>query len=504
MNNLVQRQFDYDVFLSYSSRDKTRVFALAQRLDQEGVRVWVDKSFIRAGTQFLRVIDKGLSSSRRMVACWSRAYLKSECCMAETFTILSSDPSNANLRLIPVLLEDCELPDWFRQFNTVDYRQESEAAFQELLAACRQPSPETEVVQPLHVAEDRFLQVLLSQFSLHRRSKTSGAELCLRFDDSTPAIWNAQGKTYLRSRLDEGKRGRYQKKLDDFLLRGRRASYRFRDANFFFRYGSAGTLPVITFGGDKRRYYCLFYRDVYPIGWNIANGGCDNRAELLDPEIAMQRELREELLIADFRNHVRYVFAGDEKLTADHPAHSVALKLWQEHGVRDLKKVRTRKVRVDIQRGPDSISIQVGGAKPVRRDGFYLNINGEDFGIEVDRVARIRLPRSVTFFDGELEGSCLVNAPVGLFEVEAFHRKLAGGGESGEPSGFRPDFFFFNARRYDGRDIDRVLKTFKRHVRKFRTDKEMEDFETSIAEGAQYGLCPVTARIVERHLQSQT
>ena len=34
--------FDYDVFLSYSSRDKKAVRALAKRLKDDGLRVWLD------------------------------------------------------------------------------------------------------------------------------------------------------------------------------------------------------------------------------------------------------------------------------------------------------------------------------------------------------------------------------------------------------------------------------------------------------------------------------
>ena len=38
----VQTTFEYDVFLSYSSKDKKTVHALAERLRGDGVRVWLD------------------------------------------------------------------------------------------------------------------------------------------------------------------------------------------------------------------------------------------------------------------------------------------------------------------------------------------------------------------------------------------------------------------------------------------------------------------------------
>ena len=41
------KTFEYDVFLSYSSKDKKTVHALATRLKKEGLRVWLDAWVIR-------------------------------------------------------------------------------------------------------------------------------------------------------------------------------------------------------------------------------------------------------------------------------------------------------------------------------------------------------------------------------------------------------------------------------------------------------------------------
>jgi WD40 repeat protein/signal recognition particle receptor subunit beta len=55
----------------------------------------------------------------------------------ERSTVLFRDPSSAGRRFIPVLLAECKLPDTLRRYKYVDLRRESEAAFEELLAACR-------------------------------------------------------------------------------------------------------------------------------------------------------------------------------------------------------------------------------------------------------------------------------------------------------------------------------------------------------------------------------
>jgi hypothetical protein len=35
------KTFDYDIFLSYSSKDKKTVCALAERLKKDGLRIWL-------------------------------------------------------------------------------------------------------------------------------------------------------------------------------------------------------------------------------------------------------------------------------------------------------------------------------------------------------------------------------------------------------------------------------------------------------------------------------
>ncbi len=45
----MNRAFEYDVFLSYSSEDKEIVHDLAERLKREGLRVWLDACVIQLG-----------------------------------------------------------------------------------------------------------------------------------------------------------------------------------------------------------------------------------------------------------------------------------------------------------------------------------------------------------------------------------------------------------------------------------------------------------------------
>lgn len=54
----------------------------------------------------------------------------------ERSTGLFRDPANAGRRFIPLLLADCKLPDTLRRYKYVDYREDADAAFQQVVSGC--------------------------------------------------------------------------------------------------------------------------------------------------------------------------------------------------------------------------------------------------------------------------------------------------------------------------------------------------------------------------------
>ena len=129
--------FEYDVFLSHNQADKPRVRRLAERLKAAGVRVWLDEWAIQAGDIIALKVDEGLEQSRVLLLCISPAALASGWVALERSTAVHRDPANAGRRFIPLLLGDCALPDTLRRYKVVDFREESEAAFAEVLATLR-------------------------------------------------------------------------------------------------------------------------------------------------------------------------------------------------------------------------------------------------------------------------------------------------------------------------------------------------------------------------------
>jgi WD40 repeat protein/RNase P subunit RPR2 len=141
--------FQYDVFLSHNHADKPRVRRLAERLKAAGVRVWLDEWVIQAGDIIALKVDEGLEQSRVLLLCISPAALASGWVALERSTAIHRDPANAGRRFIPLLLGDCELPDTLRRYKYVDFREESDGAFAEVLAACRTEASAVPPVPPV-------------------------------------------------------------------------------------------------------------------------------------------------------------------------------------------------------------------------------------------------------------------------------------------------------------------------------------------------------------------
>src|SRR5438045_3090755 len=102
----MSESFAYDVFLSYSSRDKEVVRSVAERLRGDGLKVWWDEWEIRAGDSIPSKIEDGLERSRVLVLCMSANAFGSDWSGLEAGTFRFRDPLNKERRFVPLRLDD--------------------------------------------------------------------------------------------------------------------------------------------------------------------------------------------------------------------------------------------------------------------------------------------------------------------------------------------------------------------------------------------------------------
>jgi small GTP-binding protein len=146
--------FEYDVFISHSSRDKAAARELAERLKADGLRVWFDEWEVRPGDMIGLKIRHGLERSRTLLLLMSANASESEWVTFESQTILFNDPTNQQRRFIPLRLDDTEPQGILKQFAYVDWRHKSPDQYANLLAACYPPA--AALVKSDVVHEDEF------------------------------------------------------------------------------------------------------------------------------------------------------------------------------------------------------------------------------------------------------------------------------------------------------------------------------------------------------------
>ncbi len=115
-------KWKYDVFISYSSKDRDRVEALKAKLDAAGIRVWTEQE-ITPGQNLAEEIRKVIESSRYMVVLVSENSLNSEWANFETGVALSKVKEQGKIRILPVIDSDIDqsrLPYGLRNFQATD------------------------------------------------------------------------------------------------------------------------------------------------------------------------------------------------------------------------------------------------------------------------------------------------------------------------------------------------------------------------------------------------
>ena len=128
--------FEYDVFLSHSSKDKPIVRALAERLRDDGLRVWLDEWVIQPEDMISLAIENDLEKSRTLVLCMSEQAFGSDWVTLERHTVMFRDPTNQERRFIPLRLDDGPIKDILKQFAYIDWRKQEQQQYERLRKAC--------------------------------------------------------------------------------------------------------------------------------------------------------------------------------------------------------------------------------------------------------------------------------------------------------------------------------------------------------------------------------
>ncbi len=125
------------IFISYSRVDTEFVTRLINDLTRQGLNVWMDQRNIGAGQRWDRVIQDALEACDLFMIVLSPHSVESENVLDElSFAI------NSNKRIIPILLQNCEIPYRIARIQFVDFTRDYQTGFRHLLSEITQQAPQ--------------------------------------------------------------------------------------------------------------------------------------------------------------------------------------------------------------------------------------------------------------------------------------------------------------------------------------------------------------------------
>lgn len=110
------------IFISYSHKDRKFVDKLAMQLVRRNVNVWLDRWELSVGDSIVDRVQEAVDGSSALLVILSKASTGSEWCRKELSAGLLRELEEKRVVVMPVMLEDCEVPVFARGKMFADFR----------------------------------------------------------------------------------------------------------------------------------------------------------------------------------------------------------------------------------------------------------------------------------------------------------------------------------------------------------------------------------------------
>lgn len=120
------------IFLSHSSHDKDFVKGLAVDLSNLGHSPWLDEWEILGGESIPSKIANGIDDADFVVLVLSKYAVKSTWVEQEWQAKYWTDITNRNISIIPILIDECDIPTLLRTKKYIDFRLDYTAGLEQL------------------------------------------------------------------------------------------------------------------------------------------------------------------------------------------------------------------------------------------------------------------------------------------------------------------------------------------------------------------------------------
>jgi TIR domain len=126
------KHMDISAFICHSASDKEFCRRLAKDLQSCGCKVWFDEWEIRVGDSIIEKIQNAIIENQYLVVVLSKTSVASEWVKVELHSGLFSQLSSRSIKVLPALLEECEIPVFLRHIRYSDFRKSYGTGFVEI------------------------------------------------------------------------------------------------------------------------------------------------------------------------------------------------------------------------------------------------------------------------------------------------------------------------------------------------------------------------------------
>ncbi|MBE9570908.1 MAG: toll/interleukin-1 receptor domain-containing protein [Proteobacteria bacterium] len=123
------------VFISYSHQDKDFVDKLASNLVKHKARVWIDHWELHVGDSIIDRVQEAIQESNAFIIVISKSSMESEWCKKELSSGFLGELEERRVVVLPLLLEECEMPIFLRGKMYADFRHNFDEGLNRILEA---------------------------------------------------------------------------------------------------------------------------------------------------------------------------------------------------------------------------------------------------------------------------------------------------------------------------------------------------------------------------------
>ena len=131
------------IFISYSHSDREFVNKLGAHLVKNRARVWVDHWELNVGDSLIERIQAAIEDARGLLVVLSKSSVESEWCKKELSAGLIRELEERRVIVLPVLIEDCDIPMFLRDKLYADFRSDFDDGLKVILEAIARVTSDT-------------------------------------------------------------------------------------------------------------------------------------------------------------------------------------------------------------------------------------------------------------------------------------------------------------------------------------------------------------------------